>query len=754
MIRLGLRLALASGRESAVRLTVIAAAVALGVALLLAVLAGSNAVDAQNARYAWLNTGAPATATAATTTGASEALDAEADPIWWLLRTDYFRGRPIGRVDVAATGPDTPVPPGVAALPGPGEFHASPALAELLRVTPAAELADRFPARLAGTIGAAALPAPDSLLAIVGHRPEEMARLPGARQVDAINTIDPGDCDGCPAGIGADAINLVLGVVAVALLFPVLVFIGTATRLTAARREQRFAALRLVGATPRQVTVLATVEAALAAGAGTVTGFVLFLPLRPALAAIPFTGAPFFPGDVSLGPLDVLFVAVGVPVGATAAAWLAVRRARLAPLGVVRRGAPRPPRAWRLLPLVAGLGELAWFAERRPDSTDGQLLAYLTGILLIMVGLVVAGPWLTLSGSRVLARRARRPATLIAARRLADDPGAGFRAVSGLALALFVSSVATGVITTLVAERGAARHGSIFSSSLAKTFWPQERAEGEPVPGLDDVVPALRAIPGVADVLLVHPNPVDDPETVPPGQWLPGTVSCAELARVPAFGRCPAGAVAAAVPVDLIGARGMSEAPPVWPAAPAPPEGSRARPTLSVVVATDGSAAAVERARTLLATAFPQGRFPVTTSEFESDFARTLVQFQQLANVVILASLPIAGCSLAAGVVAGLNDRRRPFSLLRLAGAPLAVLRRVVLLESAVPLLTVAGLAAGMGFLAAQLFLTSQLDYRLRPPGATYHLTVAVGLTGALAIIASTLPLLRRLTGPEAARSG
>ena len=55
MIRLGLRLALAGGREAVARLVVIAAAVALGVGLLLTTLAGINAVNAQNARYAWLD---------------------------------------------------------------------------------------------------------------------------------------------------------------------------------------------------------------------------------------------------------------------------------------------------------------------------------------------------------------------------------------------------------------------------------------------------------------------------------------------------------------------------------------------------------------------------------------------------------------------------------------------------------------------------------------------------------------------------
>ena len=62
---------------------------------------------------------------------------------------------------------------------------------------------------------------------------------------------------------------MVLSVAAAALLFPVLVFIGAATRLSAARREQRFAAMRLVGATPRQIATIATVESSVAAIAGT-----------------------------------------------------------------------------------------------------------------------------------------------------------------------------------------------------------------------------------------------------------------------------------------------------------------------------------------------------------------------------------------------------------------------------------------------------------------------------------------------------
>ena len=56
MIRLGVRLTVNGGREAVARLIVTAAAVALGVGLLLVTVAGINAVHAQDVRTAWLNT--------------------------------------------------------------------------------------------------------------------------------------------------------------------------------------------------------------------------------------------------------------------------------------------------------------------------------------------------------------------------------------------------------------------------------------------------------------------------------------------------------------------------------------------------------------------------------------------------------------------------------------------------------------------------------------------------------------------------
>ncbi|SCG52523.1 FtsX-like permease family protein [Micromonospora zamorensis] len=717
MIRFGLRLAVAGGREALTRLLVIAAAVAVGSGLLLTTLAGVNAVNAQLTRYASVYPNA--------STGG------DADPLWWSTREDYFHGKQIIRIDVAPTGPDAPTPTGVPSTPGPGEYYASPALRKLLAAHPADQLADRYPGRDIGTVGPAGLTSPDTLLVIRGGTPDEVATLPLARQLTTV-----GDTPALPE----TTVNLILSVIAGGLLFPLLIFVGTATRLNAARREQRFAAMRLVGATPTQISVVAAVEATTAAVVGTAVGFGLFYAFRGPMADIPFTGMPFFPSDMSLGVLDTLLVALGVPAGAAVAAQVSLRRVRISPLGVTRRVTPRAPRAYRLIPILLGVAVLFFAIGFRPPTSDGQAAVFLPGLLLIMAGLILAGPWLTMVGARVMARFANRPATLIAARRLADNPKAGFRAISGIMLALFVTSVAVGVITTIVANRGPAPVGSTEAGQVS--LYLPEDAPATP----DSLFTDLRSITGVRSAFAVRENP----------DWMsasePGLIACAEIPS--AYGRCAEGAAVAEVATGLIPFRESASSTRVWPAASVPLGELRQLPVMSIVVDTDGSAATIERSRTALETALPAFRVaPNVPGDFESEFANTLRGWEQLANVIIIASLALGGCSLAVSVIGGLTERRRPFSLLRLSGAPVRVLRRVVALESAVPMLAVAAVAIGMGLLAAHLFLRAQMGYTLIAPEPRFYVIVVVGLAACLGVIASTLPLLERITGPETARS-
>ena len=758
MIRLALRLTVAGGREAVTRLALIVIAVAVGVGLLLATLAGLNAVQKQNARYAWLETGF-------TGSDAPAAAAASDSALWWRLRADQFQGKVIGRVDIAATGSAAPVPPGLAKLPGPGEYYASPALAHLLHDTPSTQLADRYPGHLIGTIGTAALPSPDMLIIIIGRTVPELAHADGARLVDRISTTVPSSCNGdCALGVGTNSngITLIFSVVAAALLFPVLVLIGIATRLSAARREQRFAAMRLVGATPRQVALISTVESAVAAVVGVVAGFGLFYAVRPAIAMIPFTGDRFYTSDVSLTARAALLVALGIPVVAAIAARVALRRVNISPLGVTRRVTPRPPRAWRVIPLLAGVGELSYFAfvhdigaNSRTDPTV-EAVAFLVGVLLMMGGLVIAGPWLTMLASRLVVRQANRPATLIAARRLADNPRAGFRAISGLVLAVFVGACATGIIGTIVANSdGPPSVGGAYSGTLLESLWSPDA--GHEITSLKPgLVADLRSLPGVTGVAVVRDEPLLVPGMRPGESAIRQLVSCAELAGVPALGRCAPGAQAASIMIDFSG--GLNNGKPMSERTWAQPPGvtfdqlSRL-PVDSLVIGTDGSEASVERARTVLDAAYPSTYAALTIGEIQANDHRLLNDYRRLAEVAILASLPIAACSLAVSIAGGLIERKRPFSLLRLTGAPLSMLRRVVGLEAAAPMLITAVASLGAGLLAAYLFLRAQLGETLQAPGLGLYLFIGTGLVVSLAVIATTLPLINRLTGPEVARN-
>ena len=139
MIRLGLRLSLNGGKEAMVRVFVTAAAVALGVGLLLAALAGGNGLNAQTDRGAWLDSAAQASRPTS-----------PSDGLWWLSSVDQFANQAIDRVDIAAAGPNAPVPPGIAHLPGPGEYYASPALSSLLKSVPPPSFVTGFPAAKLG----------------------------------------------------------------------------------------------------------------------------------------------------------------------------------------------------------------------------------------------------------------------------------------------------------------------------------------------------------------------------------------------------------------------------------------------------------------------------------------------------------------------------------------------------------------------------------------------------------------------------
>ena len=790
MYRLGLRLTLRSGREPFVRLVVTAMAVAIGVVIMLGVLADFHAFTTTNNRPSWESTQGQTLSTNYPAATRSEL---------WNYSNDIYRGRTIERLDVAGLGPHAPVPPGVSKLPGTGEYYASPALAALIRSVPRDELGDRFPGRLAGTIGQQALTGPDELVIYIGYAPGKLAALPATTLVSKIATA-PG------RQIWTHFFRDAFVVGAIAFLFPILILIGTATRLAAARREERYAALRLVGATSRQISVISSVDAVISALLGALLGIVAFLALQPALADATITSQRYFGNEVTPTVAGYLIVLIGVPAAAAVSSLLSLRRVRISPLGVTRRVTPPAPRAWGLLPLLIGV---ALFIEGLRMTNRHQIgKATFLGLIIILVGLVMAGPWLTARAARLLKRLLPGPSALLTARRIGDNPKAAFRSVRGLVLAVFLGTLLAGMLPTVDAisatpsaralsnvlldgftaapvcgnNVNCAGGGTAQANPLAQSTAQQQRiaAEGLPPRAAAALLSGLGRIKGATAIpMYAQPQPGNQgkpkghkkggqnsggPGKVSPVIKGPGglsplaVMSCAGLRELAVLGRCAPGRAAVVVRSQQLYSDNphFSTQPIASASSPAAPA-SFSHLYLQGLLVKVNSSATLERVRTYLVTHATQsasGTAPRTFGEAVQARAAVANTVQRLLYIAVVLTLVVAGCSLAVSVGGSLVERKRPFTLLRVTGTPILTLYRVVFAEAVLPLVAATLVAAGLAYLIAVLTVS-----RLAPagtpvpvPGSAYYLTMGTGLIGSLLVILASLPLLGRITGPDKVR--
>jgi hypothetical protein len=234
---------------------------------------------------------------------------------------------------------------------------------------------------------------------------------------------------------------------------PLLVFLGSASRVAARARDERLAALRLAGASPGQTRALAVLDTLVGGTAGALLGTVGYLVVRQvllgttdgqALAIVRETTPPFL-----LGLAVAMLLLGGLAVGAT----VTLRRVVVGPLDVIRRRAAAPPRTWPLQVLgvtVAVAGAL--FATRTTPPAAWVLGT--VGLVLVMLCLAASGAWITAAAGRFLAGRAGSPALLLAARRMQDDPRAQSRAMSSVVLVCFAATLTLGFLADARAVRG------------------------------------------------------------------------------------------------------------------------------------------------------------------------------------------------------------------------------------------------------------------------------------------------------------
>ncbi|GAA1969087.1 ABC transporter permease [Amycolatopsis minnesotensis] len=714
-------------RTSAI-LTAAGVAVATGLVLLLVALPFATQVRAQRAEWQQV------------------AATGSAQPVMLMDQSaDYSNGDKIVRVDVAALGDPGSVelPPGVPRVPGPGEVVVSPELGKKLQALPPSQLGDRF-GKPVDALGQDALMFPEQLVALVGHTPEQMS-------AKANPVLGFSDRQASPDPM----LQLLAGVGVVVLLVPSLVLVASSARLTAARRERRLAALRLAGGTPGQVAGMVAAETALSSAVGALAG----LAVSPALAGlatfVPWDGGTWQATDFTLPPVLTAVLVVAIPALVVLAGVLGLRRVLSTPLGAVASHTPKKPHWWRLLALPAA-GAFFAFAVSSSGPGSGPMVV-LFGLALVVGSAAVIGPWVTAAVGGTFVRSWRRPAGLLAGRRLRDDPKGAYRASAGVVLAVFAGSLALTIMPSLESLAGGGRsfQDSVLyvETDAAHAAQVAEQANGN----LTRYGQGARAV-GVPSVTLNNPTGGTQSALV---------LSCADAQALTRFqlGTCDRGpTVYSDYAVDAgtlrIASASDEKGLPLAAGTHAAVMSHQDKNLSGSAVVDPGAVPAgfqPERVTVAVPTT-PENREVVRTAlsgaaagdqvqsrELKLDGQQNeLGDLRRVTVIGLVAAGLLAGASAAVATAGSVMDRRRTFGALMAAGTPVRVLSRALRMEAALPAM-VATIGAGVVGVLVGLGLFSVVDPRSIVLSPWLAAPIVLGIGVAVLAASVCTPALKRV---------
>ncbi len=714
-----------SGRQSFARLGLTAMAIAIGVMLICYFTAGVNGLIGLGNRSNYL----------------SKLVGAEQKPVPGIkparINRPYrgnitdWHGRSIEQLKVYSTAETFKFPE--LKVIQPGEYYLSPALKKVIDEHPTDDILARFGRfnKYLGTVPEKYLATPDSLLIISGVDVKEVKE----HEEHYSKIYRSGFDDSTPYGAAS---IIVLSVGGAILLFPIIVFVSVATQLGATQREKRYAALRLIGATKRQVNRVLILESLLASAVGIAVGFIGFWSLQAPLLNFRINGERMWPSDMRLSVLQHLVI-IALTLGLTAFInWRRMRRAQISPLGVSHTlEKVKKLRIWRVIILAIGLGLFAWLSTkdgrqwiRKDSSGTVSSLVFVGAFLAIMLGLVLSGSWLTNKIALLCVRLSDNASVLIAGKRTAVHSRAIFRSVCGVVLALFAGSF----YLTSVSGMERLSFQTIKDNGYSQLKDNTVIISSEALP--DQFAGRLAKLPYISSVATFY-SLEDEAGT--------DAVRCRDLAKY-TDKTCPAGAK----PDQFASINFMKPVVKQVPLAKNV-DTTKTKQYLATITAQDH----IEELRTFVVanTGTDGDDTSYITSGHISKQPRinpTIKSLAGLAYAGIGVTLFVAIASLIVSTIGGLIERRRSLYTLRLSGMRLVQLKRLIMIESVTPLLltSIASCAIGVwtGATFTAIFSTT-LHSTLTP---TYFAIVGGGLLVAIIGIYLLLPMVDRLTRADA----
>ncbi len=728
-----------SGRQSFARLGLTTAAVALGIMLVCCLTAGVNGILGR----AGGTTISLAAHQASRKEASQQPIDG-VDPlrisgVVRLGNASKWRGQYIQAYSMYGTAKS----PQFAKLKTPqaGEYYLSKALADAMAQHPEDDILARFGSntKYLGVLPSEYVSGPDALMMVRGASADEVAASDATAkargQASYFANVYRTDANGLTSNVGLDPISItVLGVGGTILLFPIVIFVSVATQLGAAQREKRYAALRLIGATKRQVARVLILESLLASVVGVIIGLGAFWLLQAPLQNFKMDGMRFNPGDLALTATQYALI-IGLTLGLTVFVnWRRMRRAQISPLGVSRSVEKvKKLRGWRPLVPATGIVIFAWLSSKpgldwltaNRESVMPMLLLMAT-LLLVMFGLVLAGGWLTNKLSLLAARWANSASMLIAGKRTAVHSRTVFRGVSGVVLALFAGSfylTATSGIENLNVQ-------AIKDNGYSQLKHGTAAVIGRSLPS--DMAKQLKQQSYITSVATIYPR--EDGSAI----------RCQDLAIYTEH-TCPSNARPDQFALLNFDAPVVKNVSLITDTV----DMSGAKEYL-VALTSDND---LEKLRSMVV--MRANQYDLTyvvggTDSKKPHINPTIREFANLAYVGIGVTLFVAVASLIVSTIGGLMERRRSLYTLRLSGMRLVQLKRLVMVESVAPLLITSILSCGIGVWTGAVF-TKMFSTTLKPVlTPTYFAIVGAGLAAAIIGIYLILPMVDKLTRAEA----
>lgn len=669
-----------------------------------------------------------------------------------------------------APGASGLLPLGAPATPQPGTAYVSPAVARLLRAD--SPDGDRWramvPWRVVGTVGRAALADPGDRVVIAGAEEAQVAIAPGTRRVDdwaAVSAAIP------PPGIGPTEL-IAFAVIAAIALAPIVIFVASVARVGQRRRDERAAALRLLGAGSRQLAVLAAAEAGLAGVAGAILG-VLAVEALAVRSAVEFWSVSVFTADLLPSAGHIVLTLLLVPLLAIGTAWVSLVRALAQPLETRRRADRRMPGIWRLAPVAAGWAAMAYLLHSAPNGSTTAAVAIGLSVALMIVGIVLSGGFVLHHVARIV-RLAPGAAANIAGRRLEADAVGGFRAISGLAVAFAVATAGLVVGASLRLQDVFVPPPNVQALAPVVDAWLDLPPGAAPAARVTAAATATPGVVGTATVRFASGSTV--------GQTI--GADCRQLAAlVDGAIRCPAaagalvpaavGAVGGTFAVDRQDAAGNALEPIQVPIVGHLPDGFSITGREPVVIVprdvaersgVDGGSLLLLRTDhdplTLARLAGSVSRDTVTDLAVSS--ARrpvaagpsTVTRVQRILTGITLLALVVAAIGLAIGAIDALVARRRTLAHLAATGVSGRTLRAATAIELAVPMLTAVCLAFVLGVgIGATFYRLYYGAGEIVLPWGRAGLLLALAIAATAAVAAATLPVVARASRPDQLRT-